>query len=124
MTGPPRRVTVTHPRTVATRVARLPAPALDTRADRDLDQVLLASLIAAQLRLSLLAGSLVLGVVVGIPVLLLAVPALQEVTVARVPVGWLALAIGVFPAVIITGWLYIRAAERYERRYRDLIESR
>jgi putative solute:sodium symporter small subunit len=124
MAAPQRRVTVTHPRTRATRVARIPAPMLDTQADRNLDQVLLASLIAAQLRLSLLAGALVLGIVVGIPVLLLAVPALQEVTVARVPVGWLALAVGVFPAVIVTGWLYIRAAERYERRYRELVESR
>ena len=124
MVEPSRRVTVTHPRTRSVRVGRLPTNPLDTRADRELDQVLLQSLIAAQLRLSLLAGALVLGVVVGIPLLLLAVPSLQDVTVARVPIGWLALAVGVFPVVIATGWLYTRAAERYERRYRELLDSR
>ena len=119
-----RRVRITHPRTRAVRVPRLPAATVDTHADHELDHVLLHSLMAAQLRLSLLAGALVLGVVVGIPLLLLAVPGLQEITIARVPIGWLALAVGVFPAVITTGWLYVRAAERYERRYRELLESR
>ena len=49
---------------------------------------------------------------------------MQEMTVARVPVGWLALVIGVFPAIIAAGAVYVRIAERYERRYRELRGSR
>ena len=130
----PRRVAVTHPRTRAARRSRGAVgpdgvggssgstPTADARAD--LDDVLLRSLISAQLRLSLLAGSLALGVLLGVPLLLLAVPELQDVTVARVPAGWLVLAVGVFPAVIVSGWAYVRAAERYEPRYRALVDGR
>lgn len=124
MTPPRRRVTVTHPRTTAARAPRIPAPSLDRQADRDLDEVLLRSLIAAQLRLSALVATGAIGILLGIPLLILAVPALQDLTIARVPVGWLALAIGVFPAIIAAGAVYVRTAERYERRYRDLRDSR
>jgi O-antigen ligase len=124
VTTPPRRVVVTHPRTTSARSPRIPAGSLDRQADLDLDEVLLRSLIAAQLRLSLLVGTGAIGILLGLPLLILAVPAMQEVYVARVPVGWLALAIGVFPAVIAAGAIYVRAAERYERRYRDLRDDR
>jgi hypothetical protein len=124
MTASGRRVTVTHPRTTAARSSRIPQASLDRQADHDLDEVLLRSLIAAQLRLSVLVATAAIGILVGVPLLILAVPVLQEVTVARVPVGWLALAIGVFPAIIAAGALYVRTAERYERRYSQLRQSR
>lgn len=88
-----------------------------------MEDVLLRSLIAAQLRLSLLAGALAVGVLLGVPILLIAVPQLQEITVVRVPVGWLVLAAGVFPAIITSGWIYIRASERHEQRYRALVDD-
>jgi hypothetical protein len=111
---------VSHPRTQAAHRARITAAA---NADAGLDDGLLRALIAAQLRLSLTAGAFAVGVLLGVPILLIAVPQLQEITVARVPIGWLVLAAGVFPAIITSGWIYIRAAERHEQRYRVLVDD-
>jgi hypothetical protein len=120
VTEPIRRVRVSHPRTQAAHRARITAAA---NADAGPDDAILRSLITAQLRLSLTAGAFAVGVLLGVPVLLIAVPQLQDITVARVPLGWLVLAAGVFPAIITSGWVYTRAAERHEQRYRVLVDD-
>lgn len=116
-----RRVQVTNPRTTAVRPARS-SVRRDVREQTALGEVMLRSLERAQLRLGALATAVVGAVLFGIPVLFLLWPAARETRVVGLPVGWLLLAFVVFPVLIGTGWLYVRGAERNERRFSDLVD--
>lgn len=86
--------------------------------------VFLRSLMRSQLRLSLalLAGlALVLGAV---PVLGAVSPRLLHDRVGPVPVPWLVLAVAAFPAMLAAGVWYVRAAERTEAQFEDLVRRR
>lgn len=36
--------------------------------------------------------------------------------------GWVVLGVLVFPLICLTGWLYVRAADREETEFVDLVE--
>lgn len=84
--------------------------------------VLVDAHIRAQLRLGLLVGALVGAVLLGIPLLLLALPGLREVTVGGVSIGWIALSILVFPIIVGGGYAYLKLAERNEYRFTKLMD--
>lgn len=119
---PPRRVRVTSPRTSATRSRRVTATSeIDARTR--LGELYVSSLLRAQLRLALgvLTG---LGVLVGgLPLLFRGVPALTETLVLGMPLSWVLLAFGVYPALFAAGWVYIRRAERNERAFASVVRS-
>jgi hypothetical protein len=82
----------------------------------------LRSLIRSQLRLSfvVLAG---LGLAIGLlPVLAVVSPRLINVRVLGVPLPWLVLGVLVFPAMVGAAAWYVRAVERTERQFIDLVE--
>ena len=94
VTGPPR------PRQTAQRP-------VDLRAESPLSEVYLDSLLAAQLRL---AGRilLLLGLAVGsLPLVFFVLPGLAEVQLARVPLPWLVLGLGVYPVLVLLGGLLL-----------------
>lgn len=119
-----RRVRVTSPRTGA--VHRPPR----RRATEDIDEqtvvgeLYMRSLIRTQLRLGLgVLGAF--GLTVGaLPLLFLLAPALQDVTVLGVELPWLLLGVGAYPVIGLAAWAYLRAAERAERDFADLVERR
>ena len=81
----------------------------------------MSSLLRSQLRLALLALT-ALGVFVGgIPLVFWLVPNLADVEVLAVPLRWLLLAFAVYPFLLVLGWLYVRAAERNERDFTDVL---
>jgi hypothetical protein len=49
------------------------------------------------------------------------VPDLSEIEVLAVPLPWLLLAFAVYPFLLVIGWLYVRAAERNERDFTDVL---
>lgn len=110
---PPRRVVVTSPQTRVAlgnrrgppaRVSRLTAPEL-ARAER---------VRARQLRravTALLAGGAFL---VGLPLLLHLVPALDDVRLLGVPLSWLAIAVLPWPVLAGLAWWQLRRAEKAE----------
>lgn len=119
---PPRRVAVTSPRT---RTVRRPPGRQTLRALDEQDvvgELLIRSLMRAQLllglRIALVFGSL-LG---GLPLLFAAVPATRETRVLGLALPWLLLGLLVYPALVAGGWLYVRLAERNERDFVDLVE--
>ncbi len=85
-------------------------------------ELLIRSLMRAQLllglRIALVFGSL-LG---GLPLLFAAVPATRETRVLGLALPWLLLGLLVYPALVAGGWLYVRLAERNERDFVDLVE--
>lgn len=120
--APPRRTIVVHPRTAAARGAHRRGVRRDVRDHTELGVTLLASLRRSQLRLAtlvLLAITLVVG---GIPLLFLGLPELREARVGGLAVGWVILGVAAFPVICLLGWAYVRAAERNERDFVDLVE--
>lgn len=117
----PRRVRVTSPRTSAARAQQVPA-AREIDAQTRLGEVYMSSLLRSQLRLALFALGALVVVVGGTPLLFWLVPALSDVEVLAVPLPWFVLAFAVYPFLFLVGWLYVRAAERNERAFTDVLD--
>jgi hypothetical protein len=110
MTEKLERVTVTHPMTASVRGPHHGSQPVDARRDDAIGEVALRSMMRAQLRLALrwfTALILLLGTVF--------------VLVAFVPVAWWLMGVSCFPML---GWIasrYVRAVERLERRFANLV---
>jgi putative solute:sodium symporter small subunit len=117
------RVRVTSPRATATRRRRVTG-ASEIDAQTDLGEVYMSSLVRSQLRLALLVLAALAVLVAGLPLLFTVAPALVDVHVVGVPLPWLLLAAGVYPFLLLLGWLYVRAAERNERDFAEVVERR
>lgn len=118
---PPRRVRVVSPRTVARAATHRPV-----RREIDeqtiLGEVYMRSLVRLQLRLAIgicLIFAVLLG---GLPVLFTLEPALSDARLVGVPVPWLLLGFVVYPVLVLTGWFYVRQAERNERDFSELVQ--
>ena len=119
---PAKRVTVVHPRTAAARTAAKRGVRRDVREQTELGVTMLTSLRRTQLRLAVLVVLGVAVVVIGIPLVFLAFPAVREGRVGGLAVGWFILGVAVFPAICGAGWAYVRHAERNEAAFVDLVE--
>ncbi len=78
-------------------------------------------LVRTQLRLALgiLAATLLL--VGSLPLLFAMLPRLARVEVAGMPLAWVILGFGVYPLFLLLGAVYVRAAGRNERHFRDMV---
>jgi hypothetical protein len=121
VTEPPRRVRVTSPRTGATRQRRVTG-ASEIDAQTDIGEIYMTSLLRSQLRLAVLVLLALVVLVAGLPVLFLLAPALLRARVLGMPVPWVLLAFAVYPVLLGLGWVYVRAAERNERDFTDVVE--
>ncbi len=117
-----RRVRVTSPRTGAPR----PAPPRSATTDIDeqtvVGELYISSLVRTQLRLGLavLAG---FGVTVGgLPLLFLLAPGLARYELLGLPLPWLLLGVLAYPAIGLAAWAHLRAAERVERDFSELVD--
>ncbi len=117
-----RRVRVTSPRTGAPR----PAPPRSATTDIDeqtvVGELYISSLMRTQLRLGLavLAG---FGVTVGgLPLLFLLAPGLARYELLGLPLPWLLLGVLAYPAIALAAWAHLRAAERVERDFSELVD--
>jgi hypothetical protein len=119
---PAKRVTVTHPRTAAARSSARRSFRGDVREQTPLGVTMITSLRRAQLRLAVIVGTGLVVVLGGIPVVFLAVPGLRELRVGGLSLGWIVLGLLVFPAICGAAWWYVRAAERTEAEFVDLVE--
>ena len=109
ISGPPRRRHAPAARTT------------DIDAETRLGGIYMGSLLREQLRLALgvLAG---LAVTLGaLPLAFHAVPALTDVHLVGVPLGWLLLGVAAYPWLLVLGWLYVRRAERNEADFAELV---
>jgi hypothetical protein len=120
---PPPRVRVTSPRTGATRRRRVTGTS-EIDAQTGIGEIYMSSLLRSQLRLAALVLT-VLGVLVaGLPLLFAAFPGLVRVHVLGMPLPWVLLAFAVYPLLLGLGWAYVRAAERNERDFADVVQRR
>ena len=119
-TGPPRRVRVTSPRMTAGRPRRVDVTS-EIDAQTRLGEVYMSSLLRAQQRLAgMVLGALAL-LVAGVPLVYWIFPRLNDVTVLGMPLAWGFLGFAVYPVLLALGWFYVRAAERNERDFADVV---
>lgn len=113
----PARVRVTGP----DRRHR-PRPAVrDLDDDTPLGGLYLGSLLREQRRLALRVLA-VLALSVGVwPLVFWLAPGLAQVRVLGAPLAWLLLGGLVYPWLVFLGWRYVRAAERTERDFAELV---
>jgi hypothetical protein len=117
---PPRRVRVTSPRTGAVR--RRVAGTSEIDAQTRLGEIYMTSLLRAQLRLTALVIAAVVVLIGGLPLAFRLVPAVMDTPVLGMPLSWALLAFAVYPLLFLLGWLYVRAAERTEQDFADVVE--
>lgn len=113
VTGPPRRPTG--------RRAMPPGRQIDD--ETPLGEIYLGSLLREQLRLAGLALLALLLAVGSLPMLFFLAPGLAEVRWFGIPIPWLLLGVAVYPFLALVGWRYVRAAERNEADFADLVET-
>jgi hypothetical protein len=119
--GPPKRVRVTSPRASAGRPRKV-AVTSEIDAQTRIGELFMTALLRAQLRLAVRVFLALLVLVGGIPLAFWLFPALDEVRVLGIPLAWALLGIGVYPFLLLLGWLYVRRAERNEKDFTDLVE--
>ena len=111
VTGPPRRHLGGHHND----------PAREIDAETELGEVFMRSLLREQLRLAILALS-VLALTLGLVPLAFAVfPELSRVQVGSMPLAWVLLGVLTYPWLVLVGWWYVRRAEANERDFADLV---
>ncbi len=120
--NPPPRVRVTSSRRGATTPRRRPV-ARDLEEQTDLGDVYLAGLMRAQRRLSLIVVGLIVVALIGLPVLLSAVPSTRSLTIIGVPFPWLAVGGAVYPCAFFLARWYTRQCERLEADFAAVVES-
>jgi hypothetical protein len=95
------------------------SPSLGEREYRD---VLLRSMMRAQLGLTLGFIALAVCVLGSLPLIAALIPSLSYRHVFGVPVSLAVLGFGVYPVLIGLGFGYVRLAERTERRFLELVD--
>jgi putative solute:sodium symporter small subunit len=117
--APPPRVRVTGP----PRRRRTPGGVADIDAGTRLGDVYMRSLLRDQLRLAL--GVLaVVAVTIGLlPLGFHLLPQLSDVRLLGIPLGFLLLGVGVYPALVLLGWVYVRRAERNEADFAEIVSE-
>ena len=120
----PSRVRVTSTRRDAATRRDLRPLTRDIDEQSTLGEVYMAGLMSAQLRLALRVlafGAVGLG---GLPLLFLFVPATRTMEIGRFPLPWIVLAVVVYPVAIIVARVYVRASERIEAKFSDVVGRR
>ena len=107
----PQRVRVTAPARPGSSAPAFPV-AREIDEQSEVGEVFLSSLIRSQLRLALVVAGGFGLILLGVPLLLAAVPQIGELAAFGIPVPWLLL-----------GALYVRSANRNEARFQDLLDD-
>ena len=116
----PERVRVTAPQAVRRPPGRTALRALD---EQDVvGELLVRSLVRAQLALAVRLAGVVAALLGGLPLLFALAPAVREVKVVGLPLPWLLLGVLVHPALLAGAWLHVRLAERAEQDFVELVE--
>lgn len=120
----PARVRVTSPQTANRARRRIPlSAATEIDAQSEVGQIFFGSLLRAQLRLTL-GVLLALALTVGsLPMVFRLFPEVTHVYVLGMPLAWCILGFGVYPALLLLGYVYVRRAERIEDAFAAVIEG-
>ena len=85
-------------------------------------EVLVRSLIRAQLVLAVRVFAVFGSLLLGLPALFASYPGLADFRVLGLPLVWVVLGGAVYPLLVLMALLYVHQAERNEREFVELIE--
>lgn len=122
MNDRPPRVTVTHPRTNATERPRRAGSDRRPRSEETLPPVAVDAIVAAQWRLAVRSFAILVGILALVPLLVTTVPFIRDLQPLGVPIAWFAIGAGFFPLFLLLGDRYVRASERIDETFTDLVE--
>lgn len=122
MNDRPSRVTVTHPRTNAAERPRRVGVGRRSPANETLPPIAVDAIVAAQWRLAVRSFAALVAVLVSVPLVVTTVPFVRELRPLGVPIAWFAIGIGFFPPFLLLGDRYVRASERIDETFTDLVE--
>lgn len=105
------------------RGARMVRTRVEVQEQTEVGDAMIRGLVRAQLSLALRVAAVVALLFGAIPLLLVAFPAVAETTVLGVRMPWLLAAGLAVPILLVAGWFYIRAAERNEQDFTDLVDD-
>lgn len=105
------------------RGARMVRTRVEVQEQTGVGDAMIRGLVRAQLSLALRVA-FVVGLLFGaIPLLLVVLPGAGDVTVLGVRLSWLLAVCLPVPILLAAGWFYIRAAERNEQDFTDLVDD-
>jgi len=105
------------------RGARMVRTRVEVQEQTEVGDAMIRGLVRAQLSLALRVAAAV-GLLFGVvPVVLLAFPDVADAVVFGVRLPWLLAATVPLPVLLGAGWFYIRAAERNEQDFADLVDD-
>lgn len=120
----PERVRVIGPYSERPRSRPRPTAASEIDSQSALGAIYVAALLRSQLRLAL-RTMLALGATIGaLPVLFHVAPSLGDRHFLGMPIPWVVLAFGCYPVLVLLAWRYVRAAERHEDEFVQVVERR
>jgi hypothetical protein len=91
--------------------------------DSGVGEVYIRSLVRTQLRSAVAVAVALLVGVGSLPLVFALLPAAADARVGPVPLPWLLLGVGVYPLLLLVGWLYVRRAEAAEADFATLVEA-
>lgn len=124
MSASRQRVRVTNPRMTARPLPPSRSGTRDLDEQTGVGEVYTRSLLRTQLRIGLSAVALVALGIGALPALFALEPQLGGIRVLTVPLPWLLAGVAVYPLLVGVGWWHLRASERAEREFADLVERR
>ncbi|ORL01685.1 hypothetical protein A6F55_05270 [Prescottella equi] len=105
------------------RGARMVRTRVEVQEQTEIGDAMIRGLVRAQLSLATRVAAAVGLLFAVVPVLLLVFPDVADVVLFGVRLPWL-LAVSVpLPILLVAGWFYIRAAERNEQDFADLVDD-
>lgn len=120
----PQRVRVTAPRMAARPVTGSLSARREIDEQTGVGEVYMRSLMRAQLRLGL---TVLMTVTIGLgslPLLFTVEPRLADLRLLTVPLPWLIVGVTIYPLLVLAAWWHVRAAERAERDFAEIVERR
>ncbi|GAA1498607.1 hypothetical protein [Paeniglutamicibacter kerguelensis] len=87
------------------------------------DAFYVRSLIRSQLRLAVSVALGFLLLLVGLAVMVTAWPQIHDIRLATIPLPWWLLGVAVYPLILLSAFLFNKAAARNEARYRSIVEK-
>ncbi len=117
---PPERVRIDL---AARRRVRLDRPLREIEEQTRVGEVLVQSLIRAQLAVALRLSAVVVVLLGGLPVLFALAPGLAQVEVLGLRLPWLLLGVLAYPFLCAVGWVHLRQAERNEQDLTDFVDG-
>ncbi|GAA3610177.1 hypothetical protein GCM10022223_27890 [Kineosporia mesophila] len=118
------RVRVTSPRMSAVARPEIRPATREIDEETEVGEVYLKALLRSQLRPALVVLGVVLGGLGGLPLFFLALPEVADTRVGPVTVAWIVLGVAVFPLLFVAAWWHVRAVERAERDFTEILRRR